>query len=170
MREERETATASKTAYAAFVRLPIPLRRLAYRCAYALLFAYRFIVRPRLTGVKCVLTDGDLVLLVRHTYGPREWDLPGGGIKRRERPAIAARREMHEELGILIEELRDMGEVLARLHNSPVTVHCFRAELQTPAVAIDRGEIAAARWFPHRGLPHNLGRLVRPVLARSEVG
>jgi 8-oxo-dGTP pyrophosphatase MutT (NUDIX family) len=163
------TATVSKTSYAAFVRLPIPLRRLAYRSAYALLFAYRFTVRPRLTGVKCVLTDGDLVLLVRHTYGPREWDLPGGGIKRRERPATAAQREMHEELGIRIEGLRNTGEVLARLHNSPVTVHCFRAELRTPAVAIDRGEIAAARWFPRRGLPPNLGRLVRPVLSRSGV-
>jgi hypothetical protein len=66
--------------------------------------------------------------------------------------------------------MRDMGEVLARLHNSPVTVHCFRAELSAPALAIDRGEIASARWFPHRGLPPNIGKLVRPVLARSGLG
>jgi ADP-ribose pyrophosphatase YjhB (NUDIX family) len=163
-------ATALKTPYAAFVRLPTPLRRLAYRCAYALLCTYRFIVRPRLTGVKCVLTDGDLVLLVRHTYGPREWDLPGGGIKRREPPATAAQREMQEELGVALEQLRDMGEVLARLHNSPVTVYCFRAELRAPALAIDRGEIASVRWFPQQGLPPNLGRLVRPVLTRSGIG
>jgi 8-oxo-dGTP pyrophosphatase MutT (NUDIX family) len=163
-------ASAPETPYAAFVRLPVPLRRLAYRVAYMLLCVYRFTVRPRLTGVKCVLTDGDLVLLVRHTYGPSEWDLPGGGIKRHEPPVMAAQREMHEELGVALHELRDMGEVLARLHNSPVTVHCFRTELRDPSLAIDRGEIAAARWFDHKGLPPNLGRLVRPVLTRSGVG
>ncbi len=134
-----------------------------------LLCAYRFIVRPRLNGVKCVLTDGDLVLLVRHTYGPRAWDLPGGGVKHRERPATAAQREMREELGVQLKHLRDMGEVLARLHNSPVTVHCFLAELPAPAFAIDRGEIASVRWFPRQGLPPNLGRLVRPVLTRSGI-
>ena len=74
-------------------------------------------------GVKCVLTDGDRVLLVRHTYGPREWDLPGGGVKRGERPATTARREMHEELGSKIDDLRDAGEVLAALNRSRATVH-----------------------------------------------
>ena len=66
---------------AQFARLPVGLRRRAYRLAYALLCVYWFVRRPECHGVKCVLTDGALVLLVRHTYGPPLWDLPGGAIK-----------------------------------------------------------------------------------------
>jgi 8-oxo-dGTP pyrophosphatase MutT (NUDIX family) len=151
------------------VRLSTRLRRLAYRCAYLLLCAYRFVVRPELSGVKCVLTDGEHLLLVRHTYGPREWDLPGGGIKRREAPPTAARREMREELGVQIEGLQDIGQVVASLHHSRATLHCFRAELRAPAITMDSGELAAVRWFPRRALPPKLGRLVGPVLARAGI-
>jgi ADP-ribose pyrophosphatase YjhB (NUDIX family) len=151
------------------VKLSIRLRRLAYRCAYLLLWTFRVVVRPEVSGVKCVLTDGDHVLLVRHTYGPREWDLPGGGIKRGEGPATAARREMREELGVDIDDLRDTGSVVARLNRSRATVFCFTAELAAPAIAIERGEIAAARWFARGNLPPRTGRLVLPVLRRAGV-
>ena len=62
--------------------LPVLVRRVGYRFAYAGLRVYWFVLRPRSTGIKCVLTDGDRVLLVRHTYGPRAWELPGGSLKR----------------------------------------------------------------------------------------
>ncbi|MBV9416653.1 MAG: NUDIX domain-containing protein, partial [Solirubrobacterales bacterium] len=55
------------------------------------------------------------VLLVRHTYGRRSWDLPGGTVRRRELPVDAARREMQEELGCRIEDWVDFG-VLQALH------------------------------------------------------
>ncbi len=147
--------------------LSIRLRRLVFRCAYLVLWAYRVIVRPEVSGVKCVLTDGDHVLLVRHTYGPREWDLPGGGIKRGEGPATAARREMREELGVDIPNLRDAGEVLAALNRSRATVYCFAAELRNPEITIERGEIGAARWFAADDLPARIGRLTLPVLRRA---
>ena len=51
------------------------------------------------------------VLLVRHTYGSRGWDLPGGSMKRGEAPVNAARREMHEELGVTIDDWRSLGLV-----------------------------------------------------------
>jgi ADP-ribose pyrophosphatase YjhB (NUDIX family) len=149
------------------VSLSIRLRRLIYRSAYLLLWAYRVVVRPEVSGVKCVLTEGDHVLLVRHTYGPREWDLPGGGIKRGEGPAAAARREMREELGVDIEDLRDAGEVVAKLNRSRATVSCFTAELRAPEITIERGEIAAVRWFPRDDLPRRIGQLTLPVLRRA---
>jgi ADP-ribose pyrophosphatase YjhB (NUDIX family) len=154
------------------VSLSIRLRRLVFRCAYLALWAYRVIARPEVSGVKCILTVGDSVLLVRHTYGPREWDLPGGGIKRGEGPATAARREMHEELGIDIdiENLRDAGHVLATLNRSRATVYCFAAELPTPQITIERGEIGAARWFTLDDLPSRTGRLTLPALRRAGVG
>ena len=150
--------------------LSIRLRRLVYRCAYLGLWAYRVIARPEVSGVKCVLTVGDRVLLVRHTYGPREWDLPGGGIKRGEGPATAARREMQEELGLDIDNLRDAGHVVATLNRSRATVYCFAAELCTPQITIEPGEIGAARWFTLDDLPSRTGRLTLPALRRAGVG
>ncbi len=165
-RSDRQPANAYALHVLPF--LPVPLRRLAYRSAYLGLLVYWFIRRPRLRGVKCVLTDRDQVLLVLHTYGPREWDLPGGGLKRAEPPVSAARREMHEELGVRIDDWVALGEVFASMHHRRGALHCFQAELHEPALRMDPGEIAAASWFPRQALPPNLGRYVQPILARVD--
>lgn len=154
------------TAYAARVRLPVPLRRLGFRVAYAGLRVYWLLARPHVSGVKCVLTDGECVLLVRHTYGHRSWDLPGGGVKRGEPPAATARREMNEELGICVDDWRPLGEVSLSIDHRRDRLHCFQAELRAPQLEVDGAELSAARWFPRRELPDDLGRYVRPVLRR----
>ena len=155
------------TPYPESVELPIPLRRLAYRCAYAVLSVYRSVAKPALRGVKCVLVDSDRILLVRHTYGPHEWDFPGGGLKRNESPLSAARREMREELGVDIDTWRAIGDVRSRLQHTKSTMHCFRAELNEPHLTLDRGELLAARWFALDELPPNLAGHVGPILLRA---
>jgi 8-oxo-dGTP pyrophosphatase MutT (NUDIX family) len=149
------------------VRLPVPLLRLAYRSAYTALRGYWLVRRPEVAGVKCVLTDRDRVLLVQHTYGDREWDLPGGSIKRGELPIDAARREMGEELGLVIDEWVPLGRLLANMHHRRDTMHCFQAELHGSQIAMHRGELAAARLFPRRELPPDLAGHVRRILART---
>jgi 8-oxo-dGTP pyrophosphatase MutT (NUDIX family) len=146
--------------------LPVAIRRQAFRLAYVLLRVYWFVRRPRKDGVKCLLTDGDRVLLVRHTYGHGEWDLPGGSIKRREEPVIAARREMQEELGVRIENWHALGLLEGSMHHRRDLLHCFQAELRAP-ISIDRAELVTASWFPRRELPSELSRYVRPVLAQA---
>ncbi len=150
------------------MQAPLAPRRLGYRVAYRLLRVYWFVLRPRSKGVKCVLTSRDRVLLVRHTYGDPGWELPGGSLRPREPPLLAARREVHEELGVAIEDWRALGELNATMNRRPVTLHCFQAELERPAVVLDRGELATAGWFPRRQLPADLGRYVRLILARIE--
>jgi 8-oxo-dGTP pyrophosphatase MutT (NUDIX family) len=149
-------------------KLPVPLRRLGYRCAYALLRVYWFLFRPTMTGVKCVLTDGDQVLLVRHTYGPRGWDLPGGSVKSGEEPASAAQREMYEELGVSVDRWRMIGELNVVIDYRRDDLHCFQAELQSPLVNIDRGELSAASWFRRTELPR-VGPHTRRILALADV-
>jgi 8-oxo-dGTP pyrophosphatase MutT (NUDIX family) len=148
-----------------FARLPVGVRRLAYRLAYTGLCVYWFLRRPHSDGVKCVLTDGDQVLLVRHTYGRPDWELPGGTIKSREQPIVAARREMHEELGIAIDDWTALGEVEGRQQYRRDTLHCFQAEVHEPALKIDLGELYEARWFPRSRLPTEAGPYVEPILA-----
>lgn len=144
--------------------VPVPIRRIAYQVAHRLLRTWWFFRRPPLQGVKCVLTDGDRVLLVRHTYGRREWDLPGGTPRRGEPPIDAASREMEEELGIQITDWQPLGELLRVSYRCEDTLHCFRAELDSPKLALNRAEIETEQWFPQRDLPTPLGRHVQPVL------
>jgi 8-oxo-dGTP pyrophosphatase MutT (NUDIX family) len=129
--------------------------------------AWWFVRRPRQQGVKCVLTDGDNVLLVRHTYGRSAWDLPGGGMKRDERPLDTARREIEEELGVRLEDWRDIGALGDREYHRRDTIYCFAAELNGEPLRVDRGELDTVEWFPRRSLPRDLGRYVRRIVAMA---
>ncbi len=152
------------------MKLPVPVRRVAYRVAYWGLRTYWFVRRPVLHGVKCAVIDGDRVLLVRHTYGPRHWDLPGGTMRRGEPALNAARREMGEELGLTIEDWRPLGELRVTAFRKRDVLHCFCAELGGRTVAIDLGELAEAGWFSGGELPGYLGPFVEPILALIEPG
>jgi len=143
------------------------MRRLGYRLAYAGLRLYWLVIRPQSSGVKCLLTDGERVLLVRHTYGFRGWDLPGGSIKRGETPEAAARREMNEELGISIDGWRALGRFAVTVDHRLDRVQWFQAEVSDPALTLDLGELAAASWFPRDALPAELGRYARGILAQA---
>jgi 8-oxo-dGTP pyrophosphatase MutT (NUDIX family) len=149
-----------------FARLPVGFRRIIYRVAYALLCVYWFVRRPDSHGVKCVLIDGDRVLLVRHTYGRADWELPGGSIKSSEEPMAAARREIHEELGIDIDGWTSLGEIRGRMQYRHDIVHCFQAELREPALTLDLGELYEAAWFLRAGLPNPLGPYTQMILAQ----
>jgi 8-oxo-dGTP pyrophosphatase MutT (NUDIX family) len=148
------------------VQIPVPIRRQGYRVAHRLLRSWWFIARPHTEGVKCALTNGNQVLLVRHTYGHPEWDIPGGGIRRGEQPLEAARREMEEELGVRIELLRPLGEVSLRAYRANDRIHCFHAELGPAELTIDRGELEDARWFRRDQLPAERSRYVSPIIGR----
>jgi 8-oxo-dGTP pyrophosphatase MutT (NUDIX family) len=146
--------------------LALQARRVAMRCAYAGLRTYWFLRRPQIVGVKCVVTHGDDVLLVRHTYGHRDWDLPGGWVKRRELPLEAARREMHEELGRDIDDWDALGELFVSVDHHRDNLHLFRAHLPDRRLDIDLTELAEAVWFPLDALPRDVGRYVPPIMAR----
>ncbi len=144
--------------------LPVRARRLAYRAAYRVLQVVWLVLRPRVTGVKCLITHGDQILLVRHTYGPRAWDLPGGTMQRGEPPLETARREMSEELGIEDADWVHVGRVQGRESRRNDTIYCFATELAGPEVRPDPVELAPVRWFTRAALPTDLGRYVRPIL------
>ena len=59
-------------------------------------------------GVRIILEKDRKVLLVKHTYHP-QWFIPGGGVKKGETLEGAVRRELAEELGADLGELRLFG-------------------------------------------------------------
>lgn len=157
---------APATPYAQPMAIPVAVRRQAYRVAHRLLRVWWHVRRPALHGVKCVLTDGDQVLLVRHTYGRREWDFPGGTLRRGEAAQQAASREIEEELGIHIEGWQSLGDLLRMSYGCQDTLHCFQAEVTDPDLRLNRAEIQTARWFPEQRMPAAVGRHVQAILAR----
>jgi 8-oxo-dGTP pyrophosphatase MutT (NUDIX family) len=137
--------------------------------AYRALQILWLFTRPSLQGAKCLLTDGPYVLLVRHSYGQRLWDLPGGRVRRGEPPEACAGREIAEELGISVAEWEALGRLEVMTHRCRDTLHLFRAEVAAPPLELDLGEIEAARWFARAELPAALAPYVIPVLARTTV-
>lgn len=130
-----------------FHLIPAPLHRATLRLVYALRRRLRHLTKPDLAGVAVLLTDAeDRCLLVRHTYGPQGWAIPGGGMRKGEDPANAARREIREELGCEIEDLSCRLVVKEELSRSPHTAHVYTARpIGTPRA--DLREIADLRWF-----------------------
>jgi 8-oxo-dGTP pyrophosphatase MutT (NUDIX family) len=141
--------------------------RIVYRVGYRVLRVYWLVAQPTKSGVKCVLTRGPDVLLVRHTYGRnrRRWELPGGAIKRREEPHHAATREIREELGVEVNDWHLLGDLLDRIDSKRDRLWCYSAELGDVRIERDEAEIAEARWFGRDELPDDVHRYVRRILA-----
>ncbi|MGH2852929.1 MAG: NUDIX hydrolase [Solirubrobacteraceae bacterium] len=142
------------------------MRRL-YRVAWRGLQLRAAVWPRRGDGVKCALTHGGEVLLVRHTYGKRDtWYLPGGAVRRRETPLQGAAREMEEELGLRDLELEVVGTFETRLDRIAVRLTFVHAELpERPRVRADPVEIAQAQWWGLDALPTPLGSEERALTA-----
>jgi 8-oxo-dGTP pyrophosphatase MutT (NUDIX family) len=147
------------------MRSTVGLKRLGYRVAFRGLQLRWALQRPVTAGVKCLITDGGRVLLDRHTYGSRAWDLPGGASKRGEDPLVTARREMEEELGLGDADWQLHGELRGTIYRRRDEIRVVRAELSSPDLRIDPVEIESAAWFDRDRLPLWVSPFVAPVLA-----
>ena len=126
------------------------LRRLAPTLWWGQNMRWR-LLRSTTVGVKLLLVRDGQVLLVRQTYLPG-WHLPGGGVKRHEELAAAARREAREEVGATLNELRLFGAYTeaAKGRSGYVVVFVSGDFLLRPARS---WEIADMRFFPVGALP-----------------
>ena len=148
-------------------RIPTPLLRLAYRFGIHVMRVYWFIARPHTRGVKVVVRHGGRVLLVRHTYGDRDWDLPGGTAHRDEDASLTVERELEEELGIKPASLRLMRTTHWRPSGKRDEVSLFVADIDDATLRVEMAEIAATRWVDPEALPPGTTRLARAVIARA---
>ena len=144
------------------------IRRSAYRAGSRLLAAYRFVRRPTVRGVRCVLLRGGEVLLVRHTYGDRRWALPGGLMRRGEAPEVTARREMREELGLDIAAWRSLGHVrFTGNERARHVVACLAATAPADELDLNAAEIHEIAWFPRDALPDDMLDMTDAIVARA---
>jgi ADP-ribose pyrophosphatase YjhB (NUDIX family) len=133
--------------------LPAGLHRALYRVAYRLRGGLRRRFRIPIYGVSAILRDAEgRVLLVRHSYGPDSWALPGGGHRRAEDPELAVRLEIREELGIGIEALEAIATLQETISGAPHTASLF-AGIVTGEPRPDGREVIEARFFAYSEMP-----------------
>jgi ADP-ribose pyrophosphatase YjhB (NUDIX family) len=145
--------------------LPAPFHRALLPLAHRVRHIWRRWRKAPIAGVSVVITNlGGDVLLLKHSYGPDVWSLPGGGLNSGEDPIEAARREVREELGIELARIEPIGTLDEELSGSPHTAHLFAATCDRQPRP-DGREVVVARFFPSHSLPEPLGRTTRARIA-----
>ena len=134
-----------------FIDLAYTLQRQAWR-----------IFRPKTRGVKIMLfnTDGELVL-IRNAYGRSDlFVFPGGGIRPFEKPAIAAVREVREELGLNVLDLRLRSQHFSSAEGKRDQVFLFEGLIDR-APTIDNFEVQEARFVAMDRVPEGTSAATR---------
>jgi 8-oxo-dGTP diphosphatase len=111
------------------------------------------VVLKRMGAAAIIFDEAGRVLLVKHTYGELNWELPGGGSEGNESMSGTAVRETWEETGLRVEVERLIGiYYLPSLDAHGLTFLCRNVEPQqapTPSSA----EISECRYWPVDALP-----------------
>ena len=95
--------------------------------------------------------DGD-ILLVKNRFSRQKWALLGGGVKHNESYEQAAVREVLEEIGLKIHNLRYLGKANSHESYAKFSVRVFAAHASDYDIKCNF-EIMEARWFNMNYLP-----------------
>ncbi|WIX31513.1 NUDIX domain-containing protein [Salinicola sp. JS01] len=124
-------------------------------------------------GVGLILTRGAGEILLGYRIKAGEtpcWCMPGGHVEPNETFAAAARRELHEETGILTEATIEIGAFLHQLNPDctaiTVAAHLHLQDPPTPRVT-EPEVFDQWRWFPCDALPRPLFPASAALLAQT---
>jgi len=132
-----------------------------YKIGYLVIKSYWFFRRPTTTGVRCIVTYNNQILLIEHTYGSSLLTTVGGGVKKGESLEKAIVREVKEEVGLALKDIEQVGSILHEKEFKNDTIHVFSAVARTAEIIIDPNEIKRAEWFELNNLPSNTSPLFK---------
>lgn len=105
---------------------------------------------PPVPVVAAVITDqAGKVLLARrppHKHLALKWEFPGGKVEPGEGPEAALARELHEELGVAIADLRPLPRFTHDYGRTVIEMIPFRCRLREPGPAPHPHEHTALAW------------------------
>jgi 8-oxo-dGTP diphosphatase len=100
-----------------------------------------------------ILNRNGEVLMVKHTYGKCNWEIPGGRSEEGESPVETAIREVREETGLVVTALHMTGYY----HDSSIGALGFVFRCEAPEGAEgalpDGAEVSECRYWPPDALP-----------------
>ncbi|MBW2428566.1 MAG: NUDIX hydrolase [Deltaproteobacteria bacterium] len=121
-----------------------------YRLAYKTLLSLWYFTRPTVYGVYIAVWYREKLLIVKNSY-KKSFTIPCGRIKRGEDLAVAAVRELSEEVGIKIRksQLTFVGEYTAEHKYATDIGNFFEIEMaKLPTVQADNREVIWAQFKP----------------------
>ena len=118
-------------------------------CVISLVFR----IVPQKDRVRVIVyrDDGD-ILLVKNRFSRQKWALPGGGVKHNESYEQAAVREVLEEIGLKMHNLRYLGKANSHESYAKFSVRVFAAYASDYDIKCNF-EIMEARWLNMNYLP-----------------
>ena len=122
-----------------WLALPWRLRRLFIRVSHGSFTA---------SAAAVVINSEDKVLALRHLLRPLPWGLPGGFIDGGEQPAEAIRRELREEVGVALKDVR-----LLQLRTIGRHIEILYSARSDDEPQIISSEIDEAGWYRLDELP-----------------
>ncbi len=114
-------------------------------------------------SVAVIITNSDeKVLLLEHILRPASgWGIPGGFLNQGEQPEVAVRRELREETGI---ELENLKMIRVRTLNRHIEM-LFRAESNDTARVLSR-EIKSFDWFAVDEMPEEMSSVQKSTVKK----
>ncbi len=112
-----------------------------------------FATYPRISPavITAVVKDNAILLARAHRFPPGLYSVIAGFVEPGETLEQCVKREILEETGIEVRNIRYFGSQQWPFPNSLMVG--FTAEYESGEIEIDPGEIADARWFTHDSLP-----------------
>lgn len=143
------------------------MKKYLYKFGIYPLRLYWFLFRPNGYGVKCVIQRPDSkVLFIKNTYGKGYWNFPGGHINRSETAEEAVKREVFEEVGIILDSVTLVVSFLSTLEHKRDHIAVFTAYTEAPVGSVQKSEIADFQWCHIDDYPKPLSGVAKMVLNR----
>lgn len=125
------------------------------KIVYRIKKLYWFIFRPVTFGVKALVKKDDQVLLIKNTYRGKLM-FPGGGVKKDETPEEAIKRELKEEVGVVVEKLHLLGKYQSRREYKQDTIYFFEIDKYKTIRVPKSFEIDYWAFYDLNNLPSNV--------------
>ncbi len=124
-----------------------------------------FVWRPVHQAARVIIINQDQVLMIRHTYGFDTWTFPGGKAESQESPEAVAKREVSEEVGIVLDKVELIGSYQFDSDYKTGTMYVLKSMVNNSSFNIDPVEIAEAKWFPLNNLPIEMGPNAKKIFS-----
>lgn len=115
--------------------------------------SYWRIFKPKTFGVKVIVEHDNQILLIRNSYGWKKWTFLGGGIDKGEGSLEAAKREMLEETGLDLFDLKYIGEIVSTEEGKIDYISIFTGVAPNMETQFCEFEIKEGGWFDKNELP-----------------
>jgi len=121
--------------------------------------------RFTVTTAAFIFDDDGRILLLEHVFRPDSgWGVPGGFLSKAEQPEDGLRRELREEIGI---EVEDVKILFARTLSRPRQIEIYFRARAIGEPKPCSFEIITAKWFAFEDLPSELSGDQRRLIARA---